>query len=80
MTGSQIAEEAVTGSCTFRPFVHDETNVGAFLRKPISNTAIGETVDKLFNFCFFLAKKIASQLEKLFFLKNAHSIWFEDKA
>jgi len=23
MTGSQIAEEAVTGSCTFRPFVHD---------------------------------------------------------
>lgn len=48
MTGSQIAEEAVTGSCTFRPFVHDETNVGAFLRKPISNTAIGEAVDNYF--------------------------------
>lgn len=44
MTGSQIAEEAVIGSCTFRPFVHDETNVGAFSRKPISNTVIGETV------------------------------------
>jgi hypothetical protein len=45
MTGSQIAEEAVTGSCTFRPFVQDETNVGAFLRKPISNTAVGTVAD-----------------------------------
>ena len=48
MTGSQIAEEAVIGSCTFRPFVHDETNVGAFSRKPISNTAIGVAVDNYF--------------------------------
>jgi len=29
MTGRPIVEEAVTGSCTFRPFVHDQTNVGA---------------------------------------------------
>lgn len=40
MTGRQIVEEAVTGSRTFRPFVCDETNVGALCGIPISNTTI----------------------------------------
>ncbi len=45
MTGCQFVEEAVNGPCTFHPFVHEQKpNVGAIMRKPISNTAVRQAI------------------------------------
>jgi len=72
MTGSQITEEAVTGSCTFRPFVHDATNVGAFIAE--TDQQHGDRRDSG-RFLFikkseFIPKKKAPQIEKLFSADN----------